>query len=111
MEVLGRVLGAHAAAADDPLRPLVYPLSQVVTGAVRLLPSARYAPLRLRLLALLQRLAAATGVYVPLAPLAMDMLTFSELARPPLSRVGAKPPDLLVSLKARARAHAYIYPP
>lgn len=41
----------------------------------------------------------ACDVYLPLAPLAADILSFSELGRPPASRGAAKPPDLSVSLK------------
>lgn len=100
MELWGRVLGAHASRPEDPLRPLVYPLSQIVSGAVLLLPTARYSPLRLRLLQLLQRLGAACGTYLPLGPLAADLLSFSELSKPPVvARGGSKPPDLAVSLK------------
>ena len=54
MELWERVLSAHAPRAEDSLRPLCYPLSQIVTGSLRLLPTARYAPLRVRLLQLLQ---------------------------------------------------------
>ena len=86
LELWGRVLSAHAAQPTSPLRPLVYPLVQVVTGAGRLVPTARYAPLRLRLLALLQRLGAATGVYIPIAMQAVEVLTFSEVTRAPLTR-------------------------
>ena len=45
-----------------------------------------------------QRLAAATGAYMPIAPLALELLAFSELARPPVSS-GGKPADLSVALK------------
>ena len=86
LELWGRVLSAHAAQPTSPLRPLVYPLVQVVTGAGRLVPTARYAPLRLRLLALLQRLGASTGVYIPIAMQAVEVLTFSEVTRAPLTR-------------------------
>jgi nucleolar complex protein 2 len=86
LELWGRVLSAHAAQPTSMLRPLVYPLVQVVTGAGRLVPTARYAPLRLRLLALLQRLGASTGVYIPIAMQAVEVLTFSEVTRAPLTR-------------------------
>ena len=54
LECWERVLSAHARSEDAALRPLVYPLAQVALGAARLLPSARYAPLRLRLVAFAQ---------------------------------------------------------
>ena len=98
LECWERVLSAHAQAEDAPLRPLVYPLAQVALGAERLLPSARYAPLRLRLIALLNRLAASTGRFIPIAPLLMELLTFSELTKPPVSSK-SHPPDFTVVLR------------
>ena len=89
LELWGRVLSSHASQAKDPLRPLVYPLMQVVTGAARLVPTARYAPLRLRLLALLQRLGAATSMYIPVATQAVDVMLFTEVSKPPLARASA----------------------
>jgi nucleolar complex protein 2 len=85
LELWGRVLAALAATPTDALRPLLYPLLQLLQGATRLLPSARHAPLRLRLLALTGRLAGATGTYVPLAAAALELLGCSELSKPPLS--------------------------
>jgi hypothetical protein len=76
----------------------VYPLAQVALGAARLLPSARYAPLRLRLVALLNRLAASTGRFIPIAPLLMELLTFSELTKPPVSSK-THPPDFTIVLR------------
>ena len=98
LECWERVLSAHARSEDAPLRPLVYPLAQVALGAARLLPSARYAPLRLRLVALLNRLAASTGRFIPIAPLLMELLTFSELTKPPVSSK-AHPPDFTIVLR------------
>ena len=92
LELWERVLSAHAKMPGDALRPLVYPLSQVATGAARLLPAARHAPLRVRLLALLQRLASACDVFVPVAPQALELLGFPELTRPPLAKAGGGVP-------------------
>ena len=47
MEVWTRVVVAYA--DSEELRPLVYPLVQIILGAAKLLPAARYFPLRLRL--------------------------------------------------------------
>ena len=98
LECWERVLSAHAGNESAPLRPLVYPLAQVALGAARLLPSARYAPLRLRLVALLNRLAASTGRFIPVAPLLMELLTFSELTKPPVSSK-SHPPDFTIVLR------------
>mmetsp|Transcript_5441 Transcript_5441/g.18317 ORF Transcript_5441/g.18317 Transcript_5441/m.18317 type:complete len:793 (+) Transcript_5441:122-2500(+) len=98
LECWERVLSAHAKEESSALRPLVYPLAQVALGAARLLPSARYAPLRLRLVTLLNRLGASTGRFIPIAPLLMELLTFSELTKPPLS-VKSHPPDFTLVLR------------
>jgi len=98
LECWERVLSMHAKDEDAPLRPLVYPLAQVALGAARLLPSARYAPLRLRLVALLNRLSVSTGRFIPVAPLLMELLTFSELTKPPVSSK-SHPPDFTIVLR------------
>ena len=63
------------------LRPLVYPLVQVLVGAVRLLPSPRYFPLHLRLLRALVGLGTATRLLLPVSPLLLDMLCWAALHR------------------------------
>lgn len=45
-----------AAAPQGTLQPLVYPLSQLLLGATRLVPTPRYFPIRLRLVRALNRL-------------------------------------------------------
>ncbi|GFR47619.1 hypothetical protein Agub_g9358, partial [Astrephomene gubernaculifera] len=47
LELWARVLGAHAERPE--LRPLVYPVAQLLLGAARLVPTPRYFPLRIRL--------------------------------------------------------------
>jgi len=98
LECWERVLSTHAKDESSVLRPLVYPMAQVALGAARLLPSARYAPLRLRLVALLNRLASNTDRFIPIAPLLMELLTFSELTKPPLSSK-THPPDFTIVLR------------
>lgn len=41
LELWGRVLAAHAPSSPD-LRPLIYPVSQLLLGAARLVPSPRW---------------------------------------------------------------------
>ena len=74
---------------DKPLSNLafnfnlrLYNVAQVALGAARLLPSARYAPLRLRLIRVLNALSAATGHFVPVAPLLLELLAGAHT--PPL---------------------------
>ena len=83
-----RVLSAHAADENAPLRPLVYPLVQVLVGVVKLVPTSRYTPLRLRCIKMLISLSRATRVYVPLSPLLLSMLSMTELKSPPTGGAG-----------------------
>ena len=56
------------------LKALVYPLTQVLLGAVRLVPTPRYFPLRLRCIRALLGLGKAMGQFIPLSPLLLEML-------------------------------------
>ena len=76
------LVGPHSAVPHaQELRPLVYPLAQVLVSAVRLLPSPRYFPLHLRLLRALVGLGAATRLLLPVTPLLLDMLRWAALHR------------------------------
>ena len=70
------------------LRPLIYPVVQLLLGAARLVPTPRYFPLRLRLMSALNRLAAAAGVFVPVATLLLEMLRWADLAKTPKGSAG-----------------------
>lgn len=80
------VLGQTCAVERDdpspsPMQPLLYPLVQVATGALRLLPTSRYFPFRFHVVASLLRLAQRTAVYIPLAPYLVDVFDAPELQR------------------------------
>ncbi|XP_051118602.1 nucleolar complex-associated protein 2 isoform X2 [Andrographis paniculata] len=87
-----------AYSSDPELRPLAYPLTQIITGAARLVPSACYFPLRLRCVRMLNRISASTGSFIPVSLLLVDMLEIKELHRPPTGGVG-KAVDLFSILK------------
>lgn len=89
-----RVLSAY----KEQLRPLVYPLSQIIDGAARLVPTVRYFPLRLQCVRMLNRLAVATDAFVPVASLLLDMLQFKDLHMSPTGGVG-KGLDFLSMIK------------
>ena len=91
-----KVISAHSGKGE--LQPLVYPLAQILLGAARLVPTPRYFPLRLRLVRALNRLAQSTGVYIPVAPVLLEMLHWSELKRKPVGG-GGTAPDLLLLLR------------
>lgn len=60
----------------------MYPLSQVLVGAVKLVPTPRYFLLHLRLVRALVNLEAATGVLLPVTPLLLDILGWRALSKP-----------------------------
>ena len=53
LKIWTAVLAAYP--AEDQLKPLVYPLVQIITGVVRLVPTARFIPMRLHCVQLLQQ--------------------------------------------------------
>lgn len=83
------------------MRPLIYPLVQVSLGVGRLVPMSRYFPLRLHIIQSMLRLMQATHVYIPLAPLIIEVLESAEFQR---RGKGAtlKPLDLATTFRAPA---------
>lgn len=85
LDFWSRVLSAHCKEADSPLRPLIYPLVQVTMGALRLIPTATYFPLRFQLTRSLLRLSMATSTYIPLAAPLYEVLNSAEMRKAPKS--------------------------
>ncbi|KAF1323752.1 Nucleolar complex protein, partial [Globisporangium splendens] len=59
---------------ENQLKPLVYPLSQLLFALVRLSSTVRYAPLRFHCVKLLQQIAFATNSFVPTSPVLLEVL-------------------------------------
>ncbi|KAL2653090.1 hypothetical protein R1flu_021218 [Riccia fluitans] len=93
-----KVLSTYAAQGD--LQPLVYPLAQIIGGVARLVPTARYFPLRLQCVKMLNQLSEATGTFTPVAALVLDMLQFKDLNMTPTGGAG-KPVDFDTILKVQ----------
>jgi nucleolar complex protein 2 len=68
---------------ESQLRPLIYPTVQVTLGAMRLIPTATYFPLRFQMMRSLLRLSRATGTYIPLASALLEVLNSAEMKKPP----------------------------
>ncbi|KAJ2834480.1 Nucleolar Complex 2 protein [Coemansia erecta] len=112
-EVLATYCGDRADDQPDlcaTLESLVYPLVQIIMGVARLVPTAKYFPLRIHCIGLLLRLSSATGIYVPVLPLAIEILESPEfLGRRPVKST-LKPLPLDAHLKApKEYEHTRVY--
>lgn len=87
------------AGRESQLKLLIYPLVQVILGAMRLIPSSTYYPLRFHLVRSILRLSRSTGTYVPLASPLLEVLTSVEMKKPPKSST-LRPLDFAVNYKA-----------
>lgn len=87
------------AGKESQLRLLIYPLVQVTLGALRLIPTSVYFPLRFHLLRSLLRTSRATGTYIPLASPLLEVLTSAEMRKPPKATT-LKAFDFAVAYKA-----------
>ncbi|KAK7204922.1 Noc2p family-domain-containing protein [Myxozyma melibiosi] len=66
---------------ESHMRPLIYPLVQVMLGAMRLIPAAQYFPLRFMLFHSLLDLSRDTDVYIPLMPAITELLTSTTVTK------------------------------
>lgn len=106
LDFWSRVLSNHCSPAtttkpqsSSPLQPLIYPLVQITLGALRLIPTPMYFPLRFQLTRSLLRLSRATNTYIPLGPSLLEVLTSPELSKPPKAST-LKPLDFATALRA-----------
>ncbi|KAK0657128.1 Noc2p family-domain-containing protein [Cercophora newfieldiana] len=87
------------AGKESQLKLLIYPLVQVTLGAMRLIPTALYFPLRFQLMRSLLRLSRATDTYIPLASVLLEVLNSAEMKKPPKAST-LKQLDFQVAYKA-----------
>ncbi|KAL8936296.1 MAG: hypothetical protein Q9216_005003 [Gyalolechia sp. 2 TL-2023] len=92
LDFWSRVIATHCSPAanhllkvssDSPLHPLLYPLVQITLGALRLIPTPTYYPLRFHLTRSLLRVSRATSTYIPLAPSLLEVLQSAEMTKAP----------------------------
>ncbi|KAJ5764872.1 hypothetical protein N7520_004431 [Penicillium odoratum] len=106
LDFWSRVLSQHCdglveaqAGKQSALRPLIYPVVQITLGAMRLIPTAQYFPLRFQMARALLRISRATGTYIPLASSLLEVLTSAEMRKSP--RAGTlKPLDFNTAIRA-----------
>lgn len=109
LDFWSRVVASHSVDPKSPLRPLIYPLVQVTLGALRLIPTATYFPLRFQLIRSLLRISLATNTYIPLAPALYEVLGSAEMKKAPKAST-LKPLDFALSIrtpKAYLRTRVY----
>jgi len=99
LRVWAQVLCAHGKDPNSVLRHLLYPLVQVCLGVARLLPNIRFAALRFQCVRILSQLSSELGVFVPVAPLLLEVFQFSQLARSPAAQSKERPIDWAVLIK------------
>lgn len=106
LDFWSRVLSQHCdgfveakAGKQSALRPLIYPVVQIIIGAMRLIPTASYFPLRFQLIRALLRLSRATGTYIPFASTLLEVLNMAEMRKPPKTST-LKPLDFNTSIRA-----------
>ncbi|KAI9889244.1 MAG: Nucleolar Complex 2 protein [Vezdaea aestivalis] len=87
--------------SPSPLRPLIYPLTQITLGAARLIPAPSYFPLRFHLIRSLDRLGASSETFMPLAPLVLEVFS-SPLLNKPGKPSTLRPIPLTTTLRAPA---------
>lgn len=105
LDFWSRVLSTHCSnplfksPSASPLHPLIYPLVQITLGALRLIPTPAYFPLRFHLTRSLLRLSRTTSTYIPLAPALLEVLSSPDLSKPP--KPSTLPPlDFSIALRA-----------
>ena len=109
LDFWSRVIASNCTSATSPLRPLIYPLVQVTLGALRLIPTATYFPLRFHLIRSLLRISLTTGTYIPLAAPLYEVLASAEMRKPPKPST-VKPIDFNISIRApQSYLHTRIY--
>lgn len=106
LDFWSRVLSQHCdglveaqVGKQSALRPLIYPVVQVTLGAMRLIPTAQYFPLRFQMTRALLRISRATGTYIPLAPSLLEVLNSAEMRKAPKSST-LKPLDFNTAIRA-----------
>ncbi|KAI9656542.1 MAG: Nucleolar Complex 2 protein [Bathelium mastoideum] len=87
------------AGKESPLRPLIYPLVQVTLGAMRLIPTSTYYPLRFHLIRALLRISSTTSTYIPLASVLYEVLGAAEMKKRPKQST-LKALDFNIAIKA-----------
>jgi nucleolar complex protein 2 len=67
----------------DLMRSLIFPLTEIILGVARLVPTTRHLPLRLHCVRYLQQLAATAELFIPTTSILLDVLDLKEIHMKP----------------------------
>ena len=90
------VLCSAAGQSDDEaqlMRSLIFPLTEVIFGVIRLVPTTRHLPLRLHCVRFLQQIAASSEQFIPTTSVLLEALDLKELYMKP-KRVDSRGKDI-----------------
>jgi nucleolar complex protein 2 len=65
------------------LRSLIFPLTEVIFGVAKLIPTTRHLPLRLHLVRFLQQLASTAEMFIPTTSVLLEVLDLKEIGMKP----------------------------